>query len=130
MSADFDDATPERPTSPEAVPYAIRDIYRRLKGGNAKFAFLTKMLVLVGTFALGSLGSAITLAYRAGSFVEQAGESRERQREQAVQVDQLEGRLRDQTEALRLLTREVEVQAQAIGRVERRLEPKRKAVLP
>jgi hypothetical protein len=83
---------------------------------------LTKALATVALVALGSLGSAITLAYRAGTFTAESNETRERQREQGAQLYQLETGLREQTSALRLLAKDVEAQKQSTERIEKKLE--------
>jgi hypothetical protein len=114
----WDDKTPDNPQTLPELGFAVKDINRRLAGGNAKFSMLTKALATVALVALGSLGSALTLAYRAGTFTAESNETRERQREQAVQLLQLEGRLRDQTEAVKLMAKDVEGQRKALERIE------------
>lgn len=107
MGHDFDDDTPEKPATLPDVAYAVRDIYRRLKGGNAKFALMTRALFLVGTFALGSLGTAITFSFRVGSFVEKAEQAQKSLDSQGEQLERLASTARDQREQLLLLQQKV-----------------------
>lgn len=107
MGHDFDDDTPEKPATLGDVAYAVRDIYRRLKGGNAKFALIVRALFVVGTFALGSLGTAITFSYRVGSFVEKAEQAQAALVRQGERLDELAATARDQREQLLLLQQKV-----------------------
>ena len=122
MGHDFEDDTPEKPATLADVTYAIRDIYRRLKGGNAKFALIVRALFVVGTFALGSLGTAITFSYRVGSFVEKAEQAQAELVRQGERLDEIAGVAREQREQLLLLQQKVSF-AESLRDIREALKP-------